>query len=142
MAVEININLNGSANDNENTNDLKKASLPGNTNNNVAKKSGQKSQSMALLTMLGKSTINYAVQNVGRFTGDTTLQTNINNIKTASAFGIAAIKHPMLSIGLAGVQLGTTALNNYIEDKDNRQAAARAQARAGYTNNKVLGRRY
>lgn len=143
MAVDININLNGSTSDSEEkTSDLNQATKPASTNPKAKDKSAKKSQSMALVTLLAKSTVNYATQNVGKWTGNTTLQNNISNIKTAAAFGLAAIKHPVLSIGIAGVQLGTTALNNWLEDKENAVTARRQQARAGYFNNKVPGRRY
>lgn len=144
MAVDININLNGGsggAKKTQNT-DLSGQNADGVVNDKVSAKTSQKGESMVLVTMLARNTVNYVIQNGTKWTGRSQMQTSMNNAKTALGFGIAAVKHPIMSAGIAAFQIGSTALNNYVEDKDNRVIAERLRQRAGYGKNNTLnGRR-
>lgn len=102
------------------------------SNTPAAKEGASRSQALAIAGMMMSQSLNYATSNVEKWTGSTSAQMAVNNTKTAVGLGFAFAVNPYLAAAQVGLQLGTTAINNYVEDKRNSREVARSRARAGY----------
>lgn len=92
--------------------------------------------------MLGKNVASYITSNIGKYTGNTQSQTNVNNAITLSGMGMGIAMNPTLGIANAAFQLATQAFDLVYERSWERKEMTQARARAGYTNESISrGRR-
>jgi hypothetical protein len=120
---QVSVSGGGSANGVNNT-------IGSNNDSNVAdnKKS---SKMLAAATMIGSQALNYTTSNIGKWTGDSRMQRNINNANQVIALGMMAYANPYVAIAVAAVNMGTTALDESYERKWDTRRSNLAKARVG-----------
>lgn len=125
--------------DNRGENDQVSVSQTGSTNVNslgsVKDKKVEESKSaskmLAVATMVGSQALNYTTSNIGKWTGDSRVQKNINNAGQIVALGMMAYANPYVAIAVAGINIGKTALDESYERKWDTRKSNLAKARAG-----------
>lgn len=95
------------------------------------KENNSKSQALAVASMVATQSFNYMTSNVGKWTGSTRTQTNINNVMQAVSIGAMAYINPLLAVANVGINLGTTALNTAYEQRWDSYNKEYARKRAG-----------
>lgn len=92
-----------------------------------------KKMSKALMgaSMIGSQALNYTTSNVGKWTGDSRAQKQINNVNQVVALGMMAYVNPYVAIATMAINVGTTALDEAYERKWDTRKSNLAKARAG-----------
>lgn len=98
--------------------------------------SGVKATTIA--TLIATQTFNYMTSNVGKWTGSQARQNTINKLTTAGGLAIAVYANPYVALAAAAVKIGTTAFDNYYENKWDKRESDQARAKAG----ELKGRRH
>lgn len=149
MAVNININVGGNGvNANSTTNNVANAHTPiiptqATSNNAQATHSKNSIFKTAILVNAAQQTFGYITSNLGKWTGSSRNQQNINNtLQFAQTVGMIAI-NPVAGLVNVGLNLATTAIDTAWEQKWDRLQSQQALARAGYSSSgEITGRRH
>lgn len=97
----------------------------------------------AMVINQGKKIAMYSVGKVGVLTGDSNLQQDINNKIEAVSLGIMTATNPAMAIATISFNLGTTALENYIENRKMNIQQKQRLAIAGYNDvGDIIGRKH
>lgn len=91
------------------------------------------SKNLAIATMLAKQSFNYATSNIGKWTGSSHNQAVVNNAMDMVGIGILAYINPAVAVATLAFRVGTTAIDEAFDQKQQRRASERALARAGFT---------
>lgn len=97
----------------------------------LSKNSGS-TTSLIVTKMFVGSIVNQATSNVGKYMGDRHTQTQVSNFNSLVGIGFTALKNPYLAIAEVGINLTTTAIDNWYEQKWDRRASKQRMARLGY----------
>lgn len=98
-----------------------------------AKVNNSKAKTNAVALMLGRQSINYATSNVGKWTGNSHYQAVVNNVNDAVGIGILAVVNPLVALAATAFRIGTTAIDSWYTNRENRIASERKLARAGFS---------
>lgn len=110
--------------------------------NEASTQSKKDSQVMVVAGMVASRSFNYITSNVGKWTGNSRNQETVNNIRQAASLGASAVVSPWLTLAMAGMQLGTTAMDTSYQIKLDEVNARGRRLRAGYSDdNTILGGR-
>ena len=107
---------------------------PANTNkspNPQAKKNKSAAMAQSAATMIAMRSINYATSNIGKWTGNTSNQTTINNVKTAIGYGMAFAVNPVLGAITVALDGATNAIDMFYENRKNQRISQEAMSRIG-----------
>lgn len=102
------------------------------------KVSTAKIAAISAATMVGKQAVSYISSNVGKWTGNSHNQTIVNNVMEVAGLGIVAAQSPFMAVAIAGVKIGTTALETYQEQYRDSLRSRRDYLKAGYRNYEEL----
>lgn len=153
MAVNININVGGNGVNtnsvtNSVTNNVANAHtpiIPTQTTSNNAQATHSKNSifKTAILVNAAQQTFGYITSNIGKWTGSSRTQQNVNNtLQFAQTVGMIAI-NPTVGLINLGLNLATTAIDTAWEQKWDRLQSQQALARAGYSSSgEITGRRH
>ena len=110
--------------------------------NEASTKSKKDSQVMVVAGMVASRSFNYITSNVGKWTGNSRNQETVNNIRQVASLGASAVVSPWLTLAMAGMQLGTTAMDTSYQLKLDEVNARGRRLRAGYSDdNTIIGGR-
>lgn len=110
--------------------------------NEASTQSKKDSQVMVVAGMVASRSFNYITSNVGKWTGNSKNQETVNNIRQVASLGASAVVSPLLTLAMAGMQLGTTAIDTSYQLKLDEINARARRLRAGYSDdNTILGGR-
>lgn len=110
--------------------------------NEASTQSKKDSQVMVVAGMVASRSFNYITSNVGKWTGNSKNQETVNNIRQVASLGASAVVSPWLTLAMAGMQLGTTAIDTSYQLKLDEINARGRRLRAGYSDdNTILGGR-
>lgn len=102
------------------------------SNSVSAKVSNSKTKMNAVALMLGKQSINYAVSNIGKWTGNSHNQAVVNNVNDMVGIGMLAVVNPVIALASTAFRIGTTAVDSWHTNRENRIASERKLARLGF----------
>lgn len=110
--------------------------------NEASTQNKKDSQAMIVAGMVASRSFNYITSNVGKWTGNSRNQETFNNVRQVVSLGASAFVSPWITVAMAGVQLGTTAIDTSYQLKLDEVNARGRRLRAGYSdNNTILGGR-
>lgn len=110
--------------------------------NEASTQSKKDSQVMVVAGMVASRSFNYITSNVGKWTGNSRNQETVNNIRQVASLGASAVVSPWLTLAMAGMQLGTTAIDTSYQLKLDEINARGRRLRAGYSDdNTIIGGR-
>ena len=110
--------------------------------NEASTQTKKDSQVMVVAGMVASRSFNYITSNVGKWTGNSRNQETVNNIRQVASLGASAVVSPWLTLAMAGMQLGTTAMDTSYQLKIDEINARGRRLRAGYSDdNTILGGR-
>ena len=110
--------------------------------NEASTQTKKDSQVMVVAGMVASRSFNYITSNVGKWTGNSRNQETVNNIRQVASLGASAVVSPWLTLAMAGMQLGTTAMDTSYQLKLDEINARGRRLRAGYSDdNTILGGR-
>ena len=110
--------------------------------NEASTQTKKDSQVMVVAGMVASRSFNYITSNVGKWTGNSKNQETVNNIRQVASLGASAVVSPWLTLAMAGMQLGTTAMDTSYQLKLDEINARGRRLRAGYSDdNTILGGR-
>lgn len=110
--------------------------------NEASTQSKKDSQVMVVAGMVASRSFNYITSNVGKWTGNSRNQETVNNIRQVASLGASAVVSPWLTLAMAGMQLGTTAMDTSYQLKLDEVNARGRRLRAGYSDdNTIIGGR-
>ena len=110
--------------------------------NEASTQTKKDSQVMVVAGMVASRSFNYITSNVGKWTGNSRNQETVNNIRQVVSLGASAVVSPWLTLAMAGMQLGTTAMDTSYQLKLDEINARGRRLRAGYSDdNTILGGR-
>lgn len=89
------------------------------------------SKGLAVATMIASQAFNYMTSNVGKWTGSTRQQTQINNAMQLVSIGAMAYVSPAIAIANVGINLATTAMDTSYEQRWDALSKDYARKRAG-----------
>ncbi len=105
-------------------------------------KSKKSVKNMAIATMLAKQSFSYVTSNVGKWTGNSHNQAMVDNATDLAGLGMMALVNPYIAVAVTAMRIGTTAIDQAWEDRQNRVASERALARQGFNSvNEAIGYR-
>ena len=108
-----------------------KASELGSIKDAKVKESKQASKMLIGASMVGSQALNYTTSNVGKWTGDSRTQRQINTASQLITLGAMAYANPYVAIAVTAVNMGTTALDEAYDRKWDAKRSNLAKARAG-----------
>lgn len=103
----------------------------GSINSKEVKENQAFSKSLAVASMVASQSFNYMTSNVGKWTGSTRKQTQINNAMQLVSIGAMAYVSPAIAIANVGINLATTAMDTAYEQEWDKYAKDYARKRAG-----------
>lgn len=110
--------------------------------NEASTQTKKDSQVMVIAGMVASRSFNYITSNVGKWTGNSRNQETVNNFRQVASLGASAVVSPWLTLAMAGMQLGTTAMDTSYQLKLDEVNARGRRLRAGYSDdNTILGGR-
>ena len=110
--------------------------------NEASTQTKKDSQVMVVAGMVASRSFNYITSNVGKWTGNSRNQETVNNIRQVVSLGASVVVSPWLTLAMAGMQLGTTAMDTSYQLKLDEINARGRRLRAGYSDdNTILGGR-
>ena len=89
------------------------------------------SKSLAVASMVASQTFNYMTSNVGKWTGSTAKQQQVNNAMQLISIGAMAYISPAIAIANVGINLATTAIDTAYEQRWDSYSKEYARKRAG-----------
>ena len=108
-----------------------KASELGSVKDVNVKENKNASKLLAVASMVGSQALNYTTSNVGKWTGNSKVQKQINTINQVTALGMMAYVNPYVALATMAINVGTTALDEAYERKWDTRKSNLAKARAG-----------
>lgn len=103
----------------------------GSINSKQVKENQIFSKSMAVASMVASQSFNYITSNIGKWTGSSRTQTQVNNMQQLASLGAMAFISPAVAVATVGISLATTSIDTAYEQKWDRYAKEQAQKRAG-----------
>lgn len=103
----------------------------GSVNSKEVKDKKEKSKAMAVATMIGSQAFSYMTSNVGKWTGSTKSQTQINNALELVSIGAMAYASMPIALAYIGINLAKTAIDTGYEQKWDTLSKENARKRAG-----------
>ena len=110
---------------NKNSNSL------GSVKDQKVEESKSASKMLAVATMVGSQALNYTTSNMGKWTGDSRVQKNINSVGQVVALGMMAYANPYVAVAVAAINAGKTALDEAYDRKWDARKSNLAKAKAG-----------
>ena len=102
-----------------------------------------KAKGTAVAAMIAQKSFSYVTSNVGKWTGNSARQRQVDNVMQAASLGVLAYINPYIAVASIALNVATTAIDEAYDRKWSQKVAAQAQARAGYSStNEVVGRRH
>ena len=95
------------------------------------KQSDDNSKGLAIASMVAQQTFNYMTSNVGKWTGSTVKQQQVNNAMQLISIGAMAYISPAIAIANVGINLATTAIDTAYEQRWDSYSKEYARKRAG-----------
>ena len=95
------------------------------------KQSDDNSKGLAVATMIAQQTFNYMTSNVGKWTGSTAKQQQVNNAMQLISICAMAYISPAIAIANVGINLATTAIDTAYEQRWDSYSKEYARKRAG-----------
>lgn len=95
------------------------------------KQSDDNSKGLAVASMVASQTFNYMTSNVGKWTGSTAKQQQVNNAMQLISIGAMAYISPAIAIANVGINLATTAIDTAYEQRWDSYSKEYARKRAG-----------
>lgn len=95
------------------------------------KKNQDDSKALAVASMIGSQSFNYMTSNVGKWTGSSAKQQQVNNAMQLVSIGAIARVSPALAIANVGINLATTAMDTAYEQRWDSYSKEYARKRAG-----------
>lgn len=89
----------------------------GSVNSKEVKESQLASKGLAVASMVASQTFNYMTSNVGKWTGSTQQQTQINNAMQLVSIGAMAYVSPAIAVANVGINIATTAMDTAYEQR-------------------------
>ncbi len=120
------------------------AKTPAQATEMVAPKSQAGAQNLARAKTLGltylltKNAMSYATSNVGKYTGNSYSQERVNNIGQAVGLAALSFSNPTMGIGIIGVQVATTVLEENYRKRWEERKLSQSRARYGYSSLKDI----
>lgn len=111
--------------------------------NETAKDNKKSSEALAVASMIASRSFNTVTSNVGKWTGNSRNQDTVNNVRTVVGISSSAFISPVLAVAVAGIQVGSTAIDAVLTNRLEEQRANFRRLRAGYSSdsNTTLGGR-
>ena len=106
--------------------------------NEASTQTKKDSQVMVVAGMVASRSFNYITSNVGKWTGNSRNQETVNNIRQVASLGASAVVSPWLTLAMAGMQLGTTAMDTSYQLKLDEINARGRRLRAGYSDDNTI----
>lgn len=103
----------------------------GSVNSKEVKDKKEKSKAMAVATMIGSQAFSYMTSNVGKWTGSTKSQTQINNALELVSIGAMAYASMPIALAYIGINLAKTAIDTGYEQRWDTYSKEEAKKRAG-----------
>jgi hypothetical protein len=103
----------------------------GSINSKEVKQNQAFSKSLAVASMIGSQAFNYMTSNVGKWTGSSAKQQQVNNAMQLVSIGAMAYVSPALAIANVGINLATTAMDTAYEQRWDSYSKDYARKRAG-----------
>ena len=103
----------------------------GSINSKEVKDSKLMSKGIAVATMIGTQAFSYMTSNVGKWTGSTRTQQNVNNALELVSIGAMAYANPLVAVAYVGINIAKTAIDNNYEQKWDSASKEYARKRAG-----------
>ena len=103
----------------------------GSVNSKEVKDKKEKSKAMAVATMIGSQAFSYMTSNVGKWTGSTKSQTQINNALELVSCGAMAYASMPIALAYVGINLAKTAIDTGYEQRWDAYSKEEARKRAG-----------
>ena len=103
----------------------------GSINSKEVKDKKEKSKAMAVATMIGSQAFSYMTSNVGKWTGSTKSQTQINNALELVSIGAMAYASMPIALAYVGINLAKTAIDTGYEQRWDAYSKEEARKRAG-----------
>lgn len=103
----------------------------GSVNSKEVKDKKEKSKAMAVATMIGSQAFSYMTSNVGKWTGSTKSQTQINNALELVSIGAMAYASTPIALAYVGINLAKTAIDTGYEQRWDAYSKEEARKRAG-----------
>lgn len=89
------------------------------------------SKGMAVASMVANQTFSYMTSNVGKWTGSSRMQTNINNAQQLVSIGAMAYVSWPVALAYVGLNVATTAMDTAYEQQWDSYSKEYARKRAG-----------
>ncbi len=145
MAVIINVNAVQQAPNSESVNNNNNSIIPSNagvgvgaTSKAMDVKGVVSTTGLFIAANVGKQAFNLVTSNIGKITGNSHLQDQVNiGLKTVG-YAIGFATHPVITSIALGVEGVSTAINNYFEQSESKAKSAQMQMMAGT----LRGRKY
>lgn len=109
----------------------KTISKQGSIKSKEVKKNQTESKALAVASMISNQSFNYMKSNVGKWTGSTRTQTQVNNAMQLASLGAMLYVSPAIAVANVGLNLATTAMDTAYEQRWDKYAKEQAQKRAG-----------
>lgn len=103
----------------------------GSIKSNEVTESQTSSKTLAVASMIASQAFNYMNSNVGKWTGSTRKQTQINNAMQLVSIGAMAYVSPAIAIANVGINLATTAMDTAYEQRWDALSKDYARKRVG-----------
>lgn len=89
------------------------------------------SKGMAVATMIGTQALSYTTSNIGKWTGSSRTQQNINNALEVVSIGAMAYASMPIALAYVGINLAKTAIDTSYEQRWDALSKENARKRAG-----------
>lgn len=103
----------------------------GSVNSKEVKQNKALSKGIAVATMIGSQAFSYMTSNVGKWTGSTKSQTQINNALELVSIGAMAYASMPIALAYIGINLAKTAIDTGYEQRWDAYSKEEARKRAG-----------
>lgn len=103
----------------------------GSVNSKDVKQNKALSKGIAVATMIGSQAFSYMTSNVGKWTGSTKSQTQINNALELVSIGAMAYASMPIALAYIGINLAKTAIDTGYEQRWDAYSKEEARKRAG-----------
>ena len=103
----------------------------GSVNSKDVKQNKALSKGIAVATMIGSQAFSYMTSNVGKWTGSTKSQTQINNALELVSIGAMAYASMPIALAYVGINLAKTAIDTGYEQRWDAYSKEEARKRAG-----------
>ena len=97
----------------------------------TGKENSSSVKATTIATLVATRAFNYMTSNVGKWTGSQHTQNNVNKVMQVGAIGMTALINPWMALITSAIQIGTTSLDNWYEEKWDKKVSNQAKAKAG-----------